>query len=176
MIGSTQRKLRRWRPWAITAIAWGLSANAAFPAQGNINFWGDIPASGPCLMFFQIPGQMGVSPDGRQLSSKIAGGTPGIAAIWSLNPYVVTIDGPSFFMTMPGNGNDGVTFTTTYSADIRHGTTWQPIASFTDRPSSQSFQLSTTPSYAYLHINVVANRPDAFPGGNYTATATVRCE
>jgi hypothetical protein len=169
--------MRTWaKTLAILFAAMAASKSQASAAQGNVNFWGNIPAGRPCLISTLVPGQLGTSPNGRQLSSKIGGGIPGYAVLFAWNPYEITVEGPSFFMAMPPNGSNGVTFTTTYSAEIMAGYTLSRVALIEERPAGQSLQLSHVPSMTIVKIDVVADRPDAFPGGNYRAMVTVRCE
>jgi hypothetical protein len=114
---------------------------------------------------------LGVSPDTRQLSSKIAGGQPGIADIASMRNYDISVDGPSFFMDAPGGGNDAVTFTTTYS-----GTSINRGRDFAEQPGSNKVKLRGATSITRVNIHLVANKPTGFPGGTYRAITTVRCE
>ena len=156
---------------ALAALALCLSAGAASTASGDINFWGNITENNACVVMLVQSGAMGVSTDGRQLSSKIAGGQPGIADIASMRNYYISVDGPSFFMDAPNGGNDAVTFTTTYSgASIHRG------RDFPEQPGSTQVRLRGSTSITRVTINLVANKPTAFPGGTYRAITTVRCE
>ncbi len=159
-----------------TALAFVLMSTAAWPstsnaAQDNVQFWGNITTNNPCVVILGRQGQLGVSPDLRQLSSKISGGVSGVADIYSLIGYQISVDGPSFFMTAPAGGNNGVAFTTTFSgSNIFRGIT------FPEQPGSQQVRLNAGFSITRVNIHLVADRPDSFPSGSYTAITTVRCE
>lgn len=159
-----------------TALALALLYGAACPttsiaAQDNVQFWGNITNNNACVVVLARQGRLGVSPDLGQLSSKLSGGSSGVADIYSLLRYQISVDGPSFFMTAPGGGSNGVAFTTTYSGSSVLGG-----VNFAERPGSQQVRLNAGFSITRLNIHLVANRPDSFPGGNYSAIATVRCE
>ena len=156
---------------ALGALALCQSANVASTAQGNINFWGNITTNNACVITLVQSGVLGVSTDGRQLSSKIAGGQPGIADIASMRNYDISVDGPSFFMEAPNGGNDEVTFTTTYSGQsINRG------RDFAEQPGSNKVKLRGATSTTRVNINLVASKTTGFPGGTYRAITTVRCE
>jgi type 1 fimbria pilin len=171
MTNFQNRFARLPRVLTLGALAWGLSANAASTAQGSVNFWGNLTDNNACVITLVQSGALGVSTDGMQLSSKIAGGQPGIADIASMRNYHISVDGPSFFMEAPGGGNDAVTFTTTYSgASINRG------RDFAEQPGSTQVRLRGASSTTRVNVHLVANKPTAFPGGTYRAITTVRCE
>lgn len=149
-------------------MAW---SETALGAQDDVNFWGNITDNNACVITLIQSGQLGVSTDMRQLSSKLAGGLPGIAEIASLRNYWISVDGPSLFLTAPSGGSSGVNFTTTYS-----GTNISRGRNFVERPGNSAVRLRGGYSVTRVNIDLVANRPDNFPGGEYTALTTVRCE
>ncbi len=162
------RKGRTLAALSICVLAW---SDPALAAQDSVNFLGNITDNNACVITLVQSGQLGVSADTKQLSSKLAGGRPGIAEIASLRNYWISVDGPSFFLTAPGNGNSGVSFATTYS-----GTNIIRGRSFAEQPGSNAVRLRGGLSVTRVTINLVANRPDNFPGGEYMALTTVRCE
>jgi type 1 fimbria pilin len=165
------RNLAKKAGFAVTLLsvaAWPAPSNAD---QGNVQFWGNITNNNPCVVVLGRQGQLGVSPDFRQLSSKTPGGFSGVADIYSLFRYQISVDGPTFFMTAPVGGNNGVAFTTTYSGSSVLGG-----VSFPEQPGNQQVRLNAGFTITRVNIHLVANRPDAFPSGNYTAVTTVRCE
>lgn len=170
-----RRLLRETAIWMGRALAAAVIAAAfagpAPAAQDNVRFWGNITDDNACVITLIQSGQLGVSPDMRQLSSKLAGGRPGIADITSRRNYTISVDGPSFFMSGPGGANNGVTFTTTYA-----GTSINRGRTFAEQPGSQGVQLRGATSTTRVNVHLVANRPDNFPGGDYMALTTVRCE
>lgn len=156
---------------ALAVMAGAALPSASYAAQDNVQFWGNITINNPCVVVLGRQGQLGVSPDLRQLSSKISGGVSGVADIYSMVAYQISVDGPTFFATAPGGGNNGVAFTASYSgSSILRG------VSFPEQPGNQQVRLNPGFSITRVNIHLVANRPDAFPGGDYTAIATVRCE
>ncbi len=159
-----------------TALAMAALCVAAWPswshaAQDNVQFWGNITTNNPCVVILGRQGQLGVSPDLRQLSSKLPGGLSGMVDVFALRSYDISVDSPTFFMTAPPGGNNGVSFVTTYSGAAVFGST-----NFPEQPGSQKVRLKNGFSLTRLNIHLVANRPDSFPGGSYTAVTTVRCE
>jgi type 1 fimbria pilin len=153
---------------ALIYSAWPLNANAA---QGNVQFWGNITVNNSCVITLVRNGQMAPSTDLRQLSSKLAGGMSGVADITSLRSYDVSVDAPSFFITAPGTGNNGVAFATTFS-----GTSIYRGVAFAEQPGGQKVRLNNGYSVTRVNVHLAANRPTSFPAGNYAAITTVRCE
>jgi type 1 fimbria pilin len=156
---------------ALGVFALALSPSAASTAEGTINFWGNITSNNACVITLVQSGALGVSPDRQQLSSKIAGGQPGIAEISSMRNYYISVDGPTFFMDAPSGGNDAVSFVTTYS-----GTSIHRGRDFPEQPGSTQVRLRGATSTTRVNINLVANNANGFPAGEYRAITTVRCE
>ncbi len=132
-----------------------------------------------CTIIVNQAGTMAASSDARTLSSKLTGGIAGLATVTSRkrsqNPgarYRLTLDAPSAFTSMPVGGDAGVTFATRFSGiSISRG------RNFTERDGNSSVRLRRRgTSVTQITAHLIANRPDSFPGGSYSAVATLRCE
>lgn len=157
---------------ATVATLIGLStATPALAASGSVYFGGDITVSAACVVIVRDPGTLAPSADGHQLSSKLPGGSQGTADIYSIRRYDVSVSAPGFFSTAPQGGNDNVTFTATFSGQsIFRGLT------FPERPGDNAIELDSGFTATRLFVDVVADRTNVFPAGNYSTQATVRCE
>ncbi|MFK5979012.1 MAG: hypothetical protein QM488_09025 [Rhizobiaceae bacterium] len=139
--------------------------------QGNVNFGGNVDASSACIIVIRGGGTMTQSATGDQISSKNTGGNHGVADVYSWWNYDISLDAPSFFTSRPTGGDDNVTFTASFS-----GTSIFRGRSFADQPGSTSVQLRRGPSVTRVQAHLTADRPDAFPSGNYSAYTILRCE
>lgn len=145
--------------------------STACAGQGNMNFGGNIDAPAACIIVIRGSGTMTQSASGDQLSSKNTGGNYGVADIYSWRKYDISLDAPSFFTSRPVGGDDNVTFSASFS-----GTSVFRGRNFADQPGSTSVQLAGGPSVTRIHAHLTADRPDAFPSGNYSAYTVLRCE
>lgn len=139
--------------------------------QGNMNFAGNVDASSACIIVVRGGGTMTQSASGDQLSSKNSGGNYGVADVYSWWNYDISLDAPSFFTNRPAGGDDNVTFSASFS-----GTSIFRGRNFADQPGSTSVELARGPSVTRVHAHIMADRPDAFPSGNYSAYTILRCE
>lgn len=155
-------------------IAFALLAganNAALAGPGDIHFNGDITNSAYCIIFVTQSGTLVPNVDATQLSSKLPGGTPGKAEIWSFRKYDISVSSPTYFNTYPTSGDVGVNFTTTFSGQsLRRGITFPEQSG--DIPARTRNRFGRTE----VTVNLEANKPDSFPSGDYSAQTTVRCE
>jgi len=140
-------------------------------AQGNVNFGGNVDQAAACIIVVRGGGSMIQSPTGIQMSSKNTGGNFGVADVYSWWSYDISLDAPSFFTARPNGGDDNVTFTASFS-----GTSIFRGRNFADQPGSTSVQLARGPSVTRVQAHLTAERPDAFPTGNYSAYTVLRCE
>ena len=158
-------------PMALGAGILLCASGQASASQGTVNFWGNITTQNACVIRVLEGGTLGANADNTTLSSKIPGGKSASVEVVSLTSYTVSVDGPGFFMKAPGGGSANTTFTTTWSAtSISNGLT------FGERDGSEGAVLPKRRSHTKLEVNLVAQRPDAFPAGQYMAVTTVRCE
>ena len=146
-------------------------ANSSVAAQGDIPFVADVTNNNACVIIVQREGTLVQNPAGTQLNSKLAGGQSGVADVYSIWRYEVSVSGPFVFSSRPAGGDDGVTFTTLFSGQsIFRGRT------FAEQPGNNAVRLRSGFSITRINVNLIADRPDPFPAGTYQADATVRCE
>ncbi len=170
------RVAARWplRSGALAAMAAIFSAatlSATFPLEAatrNIVFNAAISTAGNCAITVRFNGTLGVSANVRQLSSKIAGGSQASADVFMSGRHRVSVDTPGVFAIAPNGGDTGVTRVTSWNGNIL--------------PAGASWPERTTPlgfigtGSIRTYIDYVANRPTAFPNGQYQALSVIRCE
>ncbi len=150
----------------------GQATEQAFAASTGVNFGVNIYVDNSCTVQLVQNGTMGVNPAKTQMSSKIAGGTAGIADVYSLRNYDVTVDAVNYFLLAPTTGSDATTFTPTFS-----GTSINRGRTFAERPGNQAMRLRTGYSITRINVNLVVNKlTGTFPSGDYVAGTIVRCE
>jgi hypothetical protein len=121
-----------------------------------------------CAIVVTQPGSLAASPDNMELSSRQAGGRPGIAQITATNSsFDLTIDPPSGFNLAPSGGATDTSFASTISAT---GST-----SFAE--ASGAFPMDIKRGVSQIEANFVATRNGSpFPAGQYSAELVLRCE
>lgn len=142
-------------------------------AQGNINFGINIYQPNYCAIVVQNDGTLAADVSGHVLSSKEAGGVSGIATIYSLWSYDISVDAVPFFLAMPTGGDTGVTISSTFSGSAvnARGRT------FAERPGNQPVRLRRGYSITQVTVDMAATRVGTpYPAGDYTALSIVRCE
>ncbi len=154
----------------IVALAGSMIAPPALAAQNGVFFGANLTYNNACVIIVQQDGTMVQNGNATVLSSKFPGGIAGIADVYSLSRYYVTVDAPGFFTTPP-NASFGTVFSTLFSGQsIFRGRT------FAEQPGTSAVQLNNGYSITRLTVNLDASRPSGFPAGDYTAYTTVRCE
>ncbi len=132
-----------------------------------------------CIIVVNSAGTMTTSADTLTLSSKEAGGVGGIATITSRkrrqNPgprFGATLEAPSTFTSMPVGGDTGVTFLARFSGvNISRG------RNFAERNGNRRIRFRRRgTAITEITAHLIATRPTPFPGGAYSAEATLRCE
>ena len=162
-------RMRALAGMALIVAASGLATTQPLEAAtANIVFNGTISSAGNCAITIRYNGTLGVSTNLRQLSSRIAGGSEASADIFMSGRHRISVDTPTVFAIAPNGGNTGVTRTTEWRGNILPAG-----ASWPDRTTPLGF-IGTGSIRTY--INYVANRPTAFPGGQYEAISVIRCE
>lgn len=162
---------------AVTALLGCLSAVPAQAASNNVIFQGNVNSNSSCTVIVDQHGDLGVSSNLRQLSSKIAGGRAGKVRILQTGTYDISAATPNFFSSGPVGANTGVTRTVTML-----GSAVNLISGFTvtipERPGAPGFRVlsGSQPSRVNLDIHYVANRTTNYPTGYYQSIVTVRCE
>ena len=149
----------------------GLSGEA-LAAQNGVNFGINIYINNNCTITLQQPGTIAPNAANTQLSSKLAGGAPGLARVTSFGAYDVTVDEVPFFLADPGGMTLGSTFLARFSGQAvnARGRT------FAERDGGNAMRLRTGYSITDLTVHLQVDRPAGFNSGNYTALTIVRCE
>lgn len=142
------------------------------PAQSGVKFGANLTANNACSIVIRNGGTMVQSPSATQMSSMFAGGQSGVADVFAIFPYEISVSPPPFFTTRPPGGENGVTYKTWFSGQALNARG----ANFPTQEGSIPVQLSRYFSYTRLTVDLEANRPDPFPSGDYATYATVRCE
>ncbi|MEM7215565.1 MAG: hypothetical protein AAF423_08480 [Pseudomonadota bacterium] len=141
-------------------------------SNGDIRFGGNVPVTNLCFILVRRDGTYAQSPDATQLSSRQAGGISGVADIFAIFPFQIFVDAPSFFITRPPGGDTGVSHQAFFSGTALNARG----VTFPERPGSSPVQFPAFFGSTRLFVNLEATRADPFPEGDYTSTATVRCE
>ena len=146
--------------------------NNALPAQGNVLFGGNLTTNNACWIIVRQPGDFATNASNTMLSSRLPGGQSGIADVFAIFPYQISVDTPPFFTSRPLGGDDNVTYQAFFA-----GQALNPRGStFPSQPGNNPVTLSNFFSYTRLTVDLEASRPDPFPTGNYSTYAIVRCE
>lgn len=148
-----------------------LAPATAIPSSGTLHFGGNITYSNSCAIVVGAPGTITPNSDSTQLSSKNAGGKQGVADIYSIRRYDISVSSPDFFTNAPPDGNTNTTFTTTFSGESLYRG-----RSFSERPGDSPVRLRNGYSITRVYVDLEADRADSFPAGDYTAVTIVRCE
>jgi hypothetical protein len=156
---------------AAAMLAFAAGPQVALAQQADVPFQGTVDENNACIIVVQQEGEMIATADATQMSSAFAGGTFGMADIYSWRNYFITAEPPSFFDTAPAGGLTGATFSTTFSGqDIFRG------RNFAWQPGTNAVRLRGSFSITRVRVHLTAVNPSGFPAGDYTAHAIMRCE
>jgi hypothetical protein len=141
-------------------------------SAATVEFSANVTPPNACTIVVQRDGLFGVSADQQILSSKLPGGQSGIADVYSSANYSLTAETTGLFTTSPSGGNLNTTFEARFSGvDIFRGRT------FSERNGSFQVNLRGGTSITRANVHLIATRTgSAFPGGDYVANVTLRCE
>ncbi|MEM9280127.1 MAG: hypothetical protein AAGA76_16315 [Pseudomonadota bacterium] len=162
----------------IAALASALAINSTVQvapgtsSTGNVLFGANITNNNACAILVRREGTLATNVAGDQLSSQNPGGQSGIADIFAIFPYEISISPPPFFTSRPSGGDDGVVYSTFFSGRALNANG----SNFAIQSGTTPVQLSNFFSFTRVNVDLVADRPDPFPAGNYETFATVRCE
>ncbi|MEM9330850.1 MAG: hypothetical protein AAGA53_05960 [Pseudomonadota bacterium] len=162
----------------VAALASAFAINATVQvspgtsSQGNVLFGANVTNNNACVILVRRDGVLTTNVAGDQLSSLNAGGQSGIADVFAIFPFEISVSPPPFFTSRPNGGDDGVVYSTFFSGQALNANG----LNFPDQPGTTPVQLSNFFSFTRLNVNLSADRPDPFPAGNYETFATVRCE
>ena len=153
----------------VLAVCLSKQANSA---RGNVVFNGEIAQNNLCAVMVRQNGVLGIRPDYRQLSSKLAGGSAGSADVFALGNFNLSATTPAVFSVGPVDANTNVTRQALFSgANLLGGG-----ATFAERSGSTVAPVVGV-SWTRLAVNFVATKTGpAFSTGHYEALVVVRCE
>lgn len=159
------------------AMAAGLAAAPAAAATGDVVFHGNINSSSSCTVVVNQHGDLGVSANFRQLSSKITGGAPGKVSILQRGVYDISATTLPIFSSGPNGANTGVTRQVRFSGVATNLVTGFSV-NIAEMAASPGIRVNSfgMNSRVNLDIHFIADRPTAFPSGYYQSIVTVRCE
>lgn len=171
-------RLMTWiRAAAALASFAAFGASPAHAVTGNVTFQGNINSTSSCVVLVDQQGDLGISANLQQLSSKIAGGRPGKVRILQSGVYTVTATAAPFFTAGPTGADTGVT------RQVRMlGSATNLITGFSvtipEMNGSPGFSVNSfgMSSRVNLDIHYIADRTTKFPTGYYQSIVTVRCE
>lgn len=167
----TSKVLLRRTLASIAGLSALLAPATAIPSSGTLHFGGNITYSNSCAIVVGAPGTITPNPGSTQLSSKNPGGQQGVADIYSIWRYDISVTSPDFFTNAPPDANTNTTFKATYSGESLYRG-----RSFSERPGDSSVRLRNGYSITRVYVDLEADRTESFPAGDYTAVAIVRCE
>jgi hypothetical protein len=138
----------------------------------GVEFTGKITVTNACTVTVRNHGALGLSADKKTLSSKISGGSSGIADVQSNGPYDVYAETSGKFSIFPAGGNIGTVVSSFFSGiDIYRG------RNFAEQSGAIPVKLRGGTSVTRLNVHLVANRTGSvFPGGQYQGIVVIRCE
>lgn len=154
---------------SMNAMAFVAPTNSA---TGNVIFGADITNNTACAILVRAEGTFVQNVQGTQLSSLLPGGQSGVADVFAIFPYQIYITPPPAFTLRPVGGDDNVSWSTYFSGQALNSRG----LNFPSQPGSVRMRPGNFFSYTRLNIDLVADRPDPFPAGDYSSYATVRCE
>lgn len=173
----TQGAIRFGAVAAMLATAIAAQVTPTEAATGNVIFQGNINSTSSCVIAVNQQGDLGVSANLRQLSSKITGGRPGKVTILQRGIYTVTAIALPFFSSGPAGADTGVTRSVRMS-----GSAVNLVSGFTvaipEMDGAPGFQVNSfnNNSRVNLDIHYIADRITNYPSGFYQSIVTVRCE
>lgn len=171
-VGRHRSLVRVTLAFLLAGAVLGQATECAFAVGTGVHFGVNLFVDNACTVQLIQNGTMGVNPAKTRMSSKIAGGTAGIADVYSFRNYNVTVDSMNYFSTSPTFGSDATSFTPTFS-----GTSINRGRTFAERPGKQAMQLRSGYSITRINVNLVIDKlTGTFPSGDYTAATIVRCE
>lgn len=149
-----------------------LAVDKLASAQNDVIFGANVTNNSACVIFVRQDGTFGTNGTGTQLSSLLTGGQSGIADVFALFPYQISVTPPPFFTSGPPGADTGVSYSTFFAGQALNA----GGVNFPTQPGTTPVQLTNFFGFTRLTVDLVADRPDPFPAGNYSTYATVRCE
>ena len=155
-----------------TLLGSSLTISNSHASSAQVFFGANLAEDNRCTIIVTQGGTLVADLDGDQLSSLLTSGSPGIAEVTAGRQYDISVDAPAFFLSGPQGANDSVTYTAYFSGAALN----KRGLDFPMREGSNAVTTTRQRSRTQITVNLVADRPDYFPAGDYSAEATVRCE
>jgi hypothetical protein len=141
-------------------------------ANRDVVFYGSVTTNNNCAIVVNQNGTLGVRPDFMQLSSKLAGGLPGIATVTAFGSFRLSAVTPSVYLLGPVGANTNVTRQVLFSGVKTFG----GGATFAEHDASIPERINGN-SVTRVNLNFVGTRTGtAYPNGHYQAVVVLRCE
>jgi hypothetical protein len=154
------------------ALAYGLYASSIEAATRNVVFYGSISTNNNCAIVVRQTGVLGVRADQLQLSSKLAGGRPGLATVTAFGSFRLSAVTPSVYTIAPNGGDTNVTRQVLFSGVKTFG----GGATFAEHDASTPERINGN-SVTDVTLNFLGTRTGAaYPTGRYQAVVVLRCE
>jgi hypothetical protein len=166
--------LRRMSKLALIApaLACALYMPPVEAATRNIVFYGSVTTNNQCAIVVRQTGVLGVRADQLQLSSKLAGGRPGLATVTAFGSFRLSAVTPSVYTIAPNGGDTNVTRQVLFSGVKTFG----GGATFAEHDASVSERINGN-SVTDVTLNFIGTRTGAaYPTGRYQAVVVLRCE
>jgi type 1 fimbria pilin len=156
----------------IPALACAVLPSSLEAATGNVVFYGSLSTNNNCAITVNQNGRLGVRPDLRELSSKLAGGVAGIATVRAFGSFRLSAITPSVYIVAPNGGDTNVTRQVLFSGVKTFG----GGATFAEHDGSIPERINGN-SETRVTMHFTGTRTGTnYPTGNYKALVVLRCE
>jgi hypothetical protein len=147
-----------------------IGSGPTFAGQAGVGFSGNVAMGNTCVIIVDSDGEFVPNADATLLSSRLPGGRPGTATVYSLLNHSLSVDTPGNFAN-PANAGSGTSFSAYFSGrSILLG------RSFGERPGSSPVRLRRGISITEISVDLEAANAGGFEEGDYSAQAVIRCE
>jgi hypothetical protein len=168
------RRLRQTLTLAalLPALACIVVPSSLEAATRNVVFYGSISTNNNCAIVVRQTGVLGVRADQMQLSSKLAGGRPGLATVTAFGSFRLSAVTPSVYTIAPNGADANVTRQVLFSGVKTFG----GGATFAEHDASIPERINGN-SVTDVTLNFIGTRTAAaYPTGRYQAVVVLRCE
>jgi hypothetical protein len=156
----------------LPALACTVVPSSLEAATRNVVFYGSISTNNNCAIVVRQTGVLGVRADQMQLSSKLAGGRPGLATVTARGSFRISAVTPSVYTIAPNGADANVTRQVLFSGVKTFG----GGATFAEHDASIPERINGN-SVTDVTLNFVGTRTGAaYPTGRYQAVVVLRCE
>ncbi len=159
----------------MTCLRFAIALCALMPTSvgaANMRFAGNISEPNACVILIDSNGTLAQNSSGSVLSSRLTGGTSGIARVLSFRNYSISVVPRSHWVSSPIDGDQDTDFSPSFS-----GTSILGGVNFARRPGDATLQLPFRLTFTRMRIDLEAtHQSGSFPSGAYQGEVTLRCE